>query len=102
MQRFYRRELADELEKPRVLRIRPGRTVAQTFRSSELEVLRSTLSEEGREALEELREIHRAKADLDLHYTLQLLLRGWLFLHLPAAILLLALVALHVFFVLYF
>ena len=100
---FYRREIAPEMQRPRtVLRLRPGRTVAQTFRSNELEILRSTLDAEGREALDELREIHRAKADMDLHHTLQLVLRGWLVLHLPVALVLLVLVALHVFFVLYF
>lgn len=100
---FYRRELAGELQRPQtVLRVRPGRTVAQTFRSNEYDILKRTVDEEGGRALDELQEIHRAKMDMDLHYTLQLVLRTWLLAHLPVAVLLIGLVVLHVFFVLYF
>ncbi|MGD2067368.1 MAG: hypothetical protein PVI57_01685 [Gemmatimonadota bacterium] len=100
---FYEREMSEEMERVRTaLRVRPGRTVAQTFRSSEYEIVRGTLDAEGAAALDALRELHRAKVDLDQHHTLQVLLRTWLFLHLPAGVLLLALVALHVFFVFYF
>lgn len=100
---FYERELAEELEQPRtIFRLAAGRTMAQTFRSHEMDILRQTLDDEGEEVLEELHEIYRAKSDLDLHYTLQPVLRGWLALHLPAGVLLILLVVLHVFFVLYF
>lgn len=100
---FYEREMSLEMSGPRsVVRVRPGRTVSHTFRSYEIDVLRRTLSPEGAEALASLQTMHEAKLDLDRHYTLQSLLRGWLYLHLPIAILLLGLVILHVFFVLYF
>lgn len=100
---FYEREVAPEMAGPRpAFRLRPGRTVGQTFLSSEMDVLRRTLGEERAGTLDELEELYRTKADLDLHYTLQRILRGWLYLHLPAGIVMIGLVLLHVFFVLYF
>lgn len=100
---FYDREMSREMTGIRsIFSVRPGRTVSQTFRSHEMEVLRGTLDSEGELAMDELEAIHGAKLDLDRHYTLQSLLRGWLYFHLPIAIVLLGLVILHVFFVLYF
>ena len=55
-----------------------------------------------REKLEELERLYRAKLEIDAHYTLQQALRGWLFFHAPTSLLLLALVAVHVFTVLYY
>ena len=52
--------------------------------------------------LEELRILMRTKLEMDVHYTLQKALRWWLYLHVPAALLLTLLVAFHVFAVLYY
>jgi hypothetical protein len=49
----------------------------------------------------ELRAIVSEKAELDVHLSLQRALRGWLLLHVPAALLLLGLLAVHVFAALY-
>jgi hypothetical protein len=100
---FYEREMAREMTGPKsVLRLQSGRTVAHTFRSHEFEVLRQTVDQEGAETLDQLREMHRAKLEIDLQHTLQSWLRGWLYVHLPVAIVLLGLVVLHVFVVMYF
>lgn len=60
------------------------------------------LSGEERRQVEELEGLVRAKLDLDAHYTLQQVLRGWLWLHVPASALLVALVALHIGAVIYY
>lgn len=100
---FYERELAREMASVRTaLSFRPGRTVTQAFRSSELDVLRRTLGPDGEAALDELEELYRMKTELDIHHTLQGVLGIWLYLHLPTAVVLIGLVGLHVFFVLYF
>ena len=52
--------------------------------------------------LERLRILMRTKLEMDAHYTLQKALRWWLYLHVPAAGLLTALVAVHVFAVVYY
>jgi hypothetical protein len=55
-----------------------------------------------RERVSELRTIVTEKAELDVHLSLQRALRVWLLLHVPPAIALLGLLAVHVFAVLYF
>ncbi len=55
-----------------------------------------------RQKLGELERLFRAKLEIDAHYTLQRALRSWLYFHAPPSILLLALVAVHVFTVLYY
>jgi hypothetical protein len=64
--------------------------------------LQTLLPGDQRDQIEELERLVRAKLDLDTHYTLQQLLRGWLWLHLPASILLCALVLLHIATVMYY
>ncbi|HJR61912.1 MAG TPA: hypothetical protein VJ813_21060 [Vicinamibacterales bacterium] len=49
----------------------------------------------------ELRAIVTEKAELDVHLSLQRALRAWLFLHVPPAVALLGLLAVHIFAVLY-
>lgn len=100
---YYEQRLAPEMDGPRML----GAALLQDPRMSsratgDVEILRRTLPAEGVAALEELRELRASKHELDVHYTLQRILRGWLYLHLPVAIVLLGLVALHVFLVFYF
>ena len=43
-----------------------------------------------------LERLYSAKLDLDTHYAWQTVLRTWLWLHVPAAVLLLVLVAIHI------
>ena len=60
------------------------------------------LEGEDRRRLEALRTLVRTKLEMDAHYTLQRALRWWLYLHVPPVFLLAALVAAHVFAVLYY
>jgi hypothetical protein len=103
VQAFYEQRWAPEMEAPRMVATElfrnPG---AQGRAAGEIEILKRTLPEESVATLEELEGLHAAKREMDVHFTLQRVLRGWLVLHLPVAIVLLGLVALHVFFVLYF
>jgi hypothetical protein len=61
----------------------------------EFKYLRRFLAAEPREELDELENLYRTKLEIDAHYTLQLPLRWWLYLHLPVAMLLVAFTALH-------
>jgi hypothetical protein len=47
--------------------------------------------------LDQLQALYKAKLELDAHYTLQSLLRGWLCTHLPASLLLMVLIVLHLY-----
>lgn len=67
-----------------------------------LEHLRALLPSDEKQRLESLESLIQAKLDLDVHYTLQQTLRGWLWLHVPPSILLLILVAVHILTVLYY
>ncbi len=103
LQSFYERELSAELEGPRSARdvlLSRGRSIQA--RAGEFDQLARTADAATAPAVEELRRLHRAKLDLDLHDRLQWVLRGWLYLHLPIGIVLLVLFALHLFFILYF
>jgi hypothetical protein len=64
--------------------------------------LRALLPGEERRQVEELEGLVRAKLDLDAHYTLQQVLRTWLWLHVPASALLVVLVVLHIAAVIYY
>jgi hypothetical protein len=59
-------------------------------------------SVDDRQRVEALRAIVARKAELDAHLSLQRALRAWLLLHVPAAVLLLGLLAVHVFAAIYF
>lgn len=60
-----------------------------------LRYMHGKLPEEDQGRLDELEELYRAKLELDAHFTLQRALRGWLWLHVPTSLLLLVLLALH-------
>ena len=64
--------------------------------------VRKLLPEDERARLDDLHELYRTKMGMDAHYTLQRGLRLWLYLHVPAAVVVLGLVALHIFFVFYY
>lgn len=61
----------------------------------EFNYLRGFLAEAPRAELDELERLYRTKLEIDAHYTLQLPLRWWLYLHLPVSMLLMAFVLLH-------
>ena len=71
-------------------------------RMRRFDYLKRLLDENDAQRLEELRALMRTKLEMDAHYTLQKVLRWWLYLHVPAAFLLTVLVAIHVFAVLYY
>jgi hypothetical protein len=103
VQAYYAREIAPDMARPRAaIASVLGRSRVESYRSHEFQILRRTITPEMAPKLEQLRQLHHAKLELDLHYTLQRALRIWLAAHLPVAIVLLGLVALHVFLVLYF
>lgn len=71
-------------------------------RLKQIDYLRNVLSIEEREKLGKLESLFKAKLELDAHFTLQKMLRWWLYLHVPASIILLILVGFHIFTILYF
>jgi len=64
--------------------------------------LRKFLPAEEKEKLDQLELIYKTKLEIDAHFTLQKALRWWLYLHLPVSIVLIVLVALHLYTVLYY
>ncbi len=63
----------------------------------ELGVLDRYLNDDEREALREITERVRAKDDLDYQWARQLLLKAWLFIHIPLTFSLLILIGIHIF-----
>jgi len=94
---FYARRLADFFYGPRhgwhhVVQS----THVMTKMKTELQSLERYLNDREREALRELTELVEAKDGLDYHHTMQGVLKGWLFVHIPLTYLLLVLTAAHV------
>jgi hypothetical protein len=75
----------------------PGDTHAE---ADQFAFLRSVVTGEDREVLDDIEVLYRSKLEMDAHYTLQRALRWWLQLHVPAAVALWAVLMLHVTFVL--
>lgn len=71
-------------------------------RVKKFDYLRRFLPAAEKEKLNTLESYYKTKLEIDAHYTLQRALRWWLYLHVPASLVLLALVALHVFAVWYY
>ncbi len=67
-----------------------------------LDYIRKNASLREKRSLSTLEKICRARLELDAHFTLQTVLRKWLYLHIPASLLLIILTALHVFAVIYY
>lgn len=100
---WYEQEVAADMAGPRLSTAVLLRDPARSGQDARhIELLERTLPPESVTALHEIRELHGAKHELDVHYTLQRVLRAWLYLHLPVAVVLLVMVALHVFFIIYF
>ncbi|NNM34565.1 MAG: hypothetical protein HKO53_15910 [Gemmatimonadetes bacterium] len=62
----------------------------------------SVVAPERQESLEELRRLVRARAEMDVHFALQSVLRNWLWLHVPTAVMLAAVLGLHIVVTLYY
>jgi hypothetical protein len=65
-------------------------------RIAEFDSLRSFMDDADRQRLEQLQTLLVKKIDLEAHYTWQTVLRWWLFVHVPAAMLLFALLIGHI------
>lgn len=66
------------------------------------EYVRRLLASDEKEKLNKLEAFYKTKLEIDAHYTLQRILRWWLFTHVPVSLVLLILLALHLFAVLYY
>ncbi|HSR67416.1 MAG TPA: hypothetical protein VLU25_05695 [Acidobacteriota bacterium] len=100
---FYRDRVEEVLAKPMprwsyLLDIRGGIDT----RLREFDHLSRIVGEKERLHIEKLREIYRAKLELDAQYTVQRLLRRWLVIHGPLSFALLALLLMHMLAVLYY
>lgn len=103
LRELYRKKIAPALAAPRRRWIYfIDITGGIRSRLRELDYLRGFLAGEERSHLEHLERLFRSKLEIDAHFTLQQALRLWLWLHVPLSALLVALVALHVFTVIYY
>ena len=66
------------------------------------EYLKRFLSAEEAQKVDNLEQLFRTKLEIEAHYTLQAILRGWLYAHVPTSLLLLVLTAIHLFSVFYY
>jgi hypothetical protein len=103
VQRLYARKIAPVLAAPaRSPTFFFDVTGGARSRLKDLDYLAGLLSSEERHKLREIERLYRAKLEIDAHYTLQRLLRAWLWIHVPPSLVLLALVVMHVFTVSYY
>jgi uncharacterized membrane protein (UPF0136 family) len=103
VQDFYRATLAAEFAMPRP-RLIYYFDVTGGIQSCirRFEFLRRVLSVEEKEKLDSLQDMYRTKLELDAHYSLQTALRWWLVSHVPLSLVLLLMIALHVWAVWYY
>ncbi len=95
---LWERRLADELAAPRRRALYfVDITGGAARRLKPFRYLQRLLAEDDRERLAELERLYRAKLEIDAQYTLQSALRWWLYLHVPTSIVLLALLAVHLY-----
>lgn len=100
---FHERYVRDELAQ-----LRPAvpfisrRSMAATEADAAAGLLVKTLDAAGIAALDALREIRAGKREIDAHTGVQRVMRAWLALHLPVAVALLIVVALHILAVAYY
>ena len=71
-------------------------------RLTDFDYLKSFLSAEEKNKLEELLQLYKSKLKIDAHYTLIGPLRWWLYAHIPISVLLLVMAGLHILSVLYY
>lgn len=95
---FYERYVREELATLRpMIPFISRQSVSATEADAAAGLLVKTLPPDGIAALDALREIRAAKREIDAHTGVQRVMRGWLTLHLPVAIALLVIVAVHIF-----
>ncbi len=100
---FYRKTMAPALAAPQThLIYYLDITGGIRSRIEQFAYLRALLPAEEKQKLDTLQDLYRTKLEIDAHYTLQKALRGWLYLHVPVSIVVLVLLALHVFAVVYY
>ncbi|MDX1548547.1 MAG: hypothetical protein R3247_16240 [Rhodothermales bacterium] len=103
VQDFHRRHLAPVLAAPETRLIYfVDITGGAQARIDQFEYLHGLLPAADAPALDALQDLYRTKLEIDAHFTLQKALRWWLYLHVPVSVLLFALLALHIFTVLYY
>jgi hypothetical protein len=103
VQEFYRKNIAGALALPQPKLIYYlDITGGIQSRTRQFEYLRRVLSAEEQEKLDRLESMFKTKLELDAHYTLQKALRWWLYTHVPPSLVLLLLVALHLYAVWYY
>jgi len=100
---FYRKKIAMALTaaQPRMIYFLDVTGGIQS-RIKPFEYVRGFLSLEEREKLDKLESFYKTKLEIDAHFTLQKTLRWWLYLHVPASLVLLVLVGFHIFTILYY
>lgn len=100
---FYQKNLAMALVTPRPRLIYCiDITGGIQARLKQFDFLRGFLSTAEKEKLNSLEAFYKTKLEIDAHYTLQRLMRLWLYTHVPASLVLLILLGLHLFAVLYY
>jgi hypothetical protein len=103
VQEFYRKNIAAVLATPQPrLVYYLDITGGIQSRTRQFDYLRRVLVAEEQEKLDRLESMFKTKLELDAHYTLQKALRWWLYTHVPLSIVLLLLVALHLYAVWYY
>jgi hypothetical protein len=100
---FYKKDLAPALAVPQTkaiyfLDISGG----IHSRLKQFDYIRRFLGPAEKEKLNELQALYKTKLEMDAHYTLQKMLRYWLYFHIPLSLLLLVLVGLHLYAVFYY
>ncbi len=100
---FYRKTLAPILATPKTRLIYYlDITGGIQARTEQFDYLRALLPEDEQEKLDDLQAMYKTKLEIDAHYTLQKALRWWLYLHVPVSLVLIVLLALHIFAVVYY
>lgn len=99
---LYDEHIAPDMAAPKTMTMLLRHERSRRTQRGAMDMLKRTLSPAGVTTLDALLALQTTKHHIDMHYALQRLLRGWLYVHLPVAIVLLGLVALHVFFIMYF
>ncbi len=103
LQEFYRKHVAHALATPQArLLYYVDITGGVQARLKHFEYVRGLLTAEEQDKLNQIEACFKAKLEIDAHFTLQRALRWWLFLHVPASLVLIILLGLHVFAVLYY
>ncbi len=103
LQTFYRQKISGVLSAPLPrwsYFFNPAGTIQQE--TKKFGSIDKYLNDEEKGTLATLMQLYKTKLEMDAHYTLQRALRGWLFLHIPFALLLVVLIGLHVFSVFYY